>query len=414
LNAAKQLRDHKRAEVLEARRSLGPPVVVAILPLSDAVNVHVLWISLMTSCSQDAVALVGSSTAASDAPQYFPLAPVTVSLRERKRSRFTFLPPLLDRSDPLAVVELGRSAEVMLCVVPGDPREIAVDSEGLQALSVLRAMGCPTPVGLVQLDGQTGMKERSAAKKFGAEAFFAQIPGDHKVFVAESEHDCRQIMRHLADSARNVPHWRRQRPQVMIQGAEFAAHSANPSEGTLLLTGYVRYVGISATQLIHIPTAGDFQIEQIDAPPEPSPANESATLNPRRQSSRTSKCGDDGAVGMDTEAEGSGFPILDRSDPSDREPLVRENEVDLLDAEQTWPTEEELAGAEAKRSGGRKRRLPKGTSDYQAAWILDDDDDDDDEEQDDDDDAVRAGVNGDDDDDGDDDLWQDAQGDQDS
>jgi hypothetical protein len=42
--------------------------------------------------------------------------------------------------------------------------------------------------------------------------------------------------------------------------------------------------------------------------------------------------------------------------------------------EQTWPTEEELAAAAA--AGGaklRKRRLPAGTSEYQAAWILDDD-----------------------------------------
>jgi hypothetical protein len=43
-----------------------------------------------------------------------------------------------------------------------------------------------------------------------------------------------------------------------------------------------------------------------------------------------------------------------------------------LAGEQTWPTEEELAAA----AGGaklRKRRLPAGTSEYQAAWILDDD-----------------------------------------
>lgn len=46
--------------------------------------------------------------------------------------------------------------------------------------------------------------------------------------------------------------------------------------------------------------------------------------------------------------------------------------------EQTWPTEEELsaaAAAAASRRGMRKRRLPAGTSEYQAAWILDSDDD---------------------------------------
>lgn len=47
--------------------------------------------------------------------------------------------------------------------------------------------------------------------------------------------------------------------------------------------------------------------------------------------------------------------------------------------EQTWPTEDELAAAAAANAGAkkmRKRNLPAGTSEYQAAWILDDDDDD--------------------------------------
>lgn len=43
-----------------------------------------------------------------------------------------------------------------------------------------------------------------------------------------------------------------------------------------------------------------------------------------------------------------------------------------MDAEQTWPTEEELAQAKTER---RKilKRVPKGTSEYQAAWIPDED-----------------------------------------
>lgn len=43
-----------------------------------------------------------------------------------------------------------------------------------------------------------------------------------------------------------------------------------------------------------------------------------------------------------------------------------------MDAEQTWPTEEELAQAAAARKKIVKR-VPKGTSEYQAAWIPDED-----------------------------------------
>lgn len=43
-----------------------------------------------------------------------------------------------------------------------------------------------------------------------------------------------------------------------------------------------------------------------------------------------------------------------------------------MDAEQTWPTEEELAQAAARKKKVVKV-VPKGMSEYQAAWILDDD-----------------------------------------
>jgi hypothetical protein len=52
-----------------------------------------------------------------------------------------------------------------------------------------------------------------------------------------------------------------------------------------------------------------------------------------------------------------------------------------MDAEQTWPTGEELAEAEANSSQGKEeaktrarvKKVPRGFSDYQAAWIPDSD-----------------------------------------
>ena len=66
--------------------------------------------------------------------------------------------------------------------------------------------------------------------------------------------------------------------------------------------------------------------------------------------------------------------------PLDAEPLELEAEVDPNDAEQTWPTEEELRDAaleqelavnSAMKIHQRKVRVPKGWSSYQAAWIPD-------------------------------------------
>lgn len=72
--------------------------------------------------------------------------------------------------------------------------------------------------------------------------------------------------------------------------------------------------------------------------------------------------------------------------------LTATNIPDPLANEQTWPTEEEMEGGSGpSRLGGedgvRTKRVPKGTSAYQAAWIIGEDgaaadDDDDDEEED--------------------------------
>jgi len=413
LNAAKQQRTRKRAELLESRRTQGPPCLVAILPLSDDVDVQVLWDGLLTACREDNITssskpslVVNAPTAAADGGGSMevddddddhkdpstrsgnaistPLAPITMSLPERRKVKFTFLPPPVDRTDPLAVVEIGRAAEVVLFVLPGDARAVAVDKEGQTALAVLRSMGLPSSVAIVQTSTTSNatstttgnlMKERSAAKKRATEAFSAELPGDYRVLSADTSTDFKQILRHLTDSPHAVPLWRRQRPQLVAEAADFLPDPSNTSVGRLVLTGYIRGHGLSAVQAVHIPTAGDFQIDHIDACAEPAPANESPG------SSLFNKSGGNGVAAMEAEASNGG--ILAQVAPEARESLVRENEPDMLDGEQTWPTEEELKDAEreAAAAAATKRRLPKGTSDYQAAWILDNDDDGDEEEE---------------------------------
>lgn len=42
-----------------------------------------------------------------------------------------------------------------------------------------------------------------------------------------------------------------------------------------------------------------------------------------------------------------------------------------MDAEQTWPTEEELKEADQSNHKRLVKKVPKGFSEYQAAWIPD-------------------------------------------
>jgi pre-rRNA-processing protein TSR1 len=76
-------------------------------------------------------------------------------------------------------------------------------------------------------------------------------------------------------------------------------------------------------------------------------------------------------------------------DPSSADSLISSNDPDDLANEQTWPTEDEMndvAGPEKDEipeavngtTPKAVRRIPKGMSEYQAAWIIDDEDGDED------------------------------------
>ena len=84
--------------------------------------------------------------------------------------------------------------------------------------------------------------------------------------------------------------------------------------------------------------------------------------------------------------------LLAEPNMDDADSLVSSNEPDDLANEQTWPTEEEMSGAphlpgsgdaipDAKKGTTPKvvRRVPRGTSEYQAAWIVDASDEEDEE-----------------------------------
>lgn len=83
--------------------------------------------------------------------------------------------------------------------------------------------------------------------------------------------------------------------------------------------------------------------------------------------------------------------VLLEPDPEEADSLVSSNDPDDMQNEQTWPTEQEmqndssqklaedtqLPDADPGTTPHTIRRVPKGTSEYQAAWIIDGDDEED-------------------------------------
>jgi pre-rRNA-processing protein TSR1 len=84
---------------------------------------------------------------------------------------------------------------------------------------------------------------------------------------------------------------------------------------------------------------------------------------------------------MDVEPE-----VLHEPSADDADSLVSTNDPDDMENEQTWPTEDEMRAAGSEigdrvpdaangTTPKRVRKVPKGTSSYQAAWIVDEEDD---------------------------------------
>jgi len=82
--------------------------------------------------------------------------------------------------------------------------------------------------------------------------------------------------------------------------------------------------------------------------------------------------------------------LLAEPEADEADSLVSSNDPDDMANEQTWPTDEEMNGAihgpdldggipEAKKGTTPRaiKRVPKGTSEYQAAWIVDESDEED-------------------------------------
>lgn len=91
----------------------------------------------------------------------------------------------------------------------------------------------------------------------------------------------------------------------------------------------MRNLGLSANQLMHIPGAGDFEIERMEGAAEPSAAAAGVTKGDPSAPAA--------AAAMETEGPGSRLVVL--PDEETRERLVRENDPDPLAGDQTWPTE---------------------------------------------------------------------------
>ncbi|XP_018603702.2 pre-rRNA-processing protein TSR1 homolog [Scleropages formosus] len=346
-HTANQLRRNKKDQVLTEKRRLGsrdgPPHLVAVVGLHAGVDASAVMRLLR---EEDAGGLVHERGGVSTNGDSFGL------VLPRFKQRFTFVKP--DIADLYSLLDIAKVADSLVFVLDS---VVGWDSYGDYCLSCLFAQGLPSHALVCQGVSALPVKKRVESRRALARVAQSRFP-EARLFPLDCGTDAASLLRHLGEQRQRRLGFRSRRAHVLAQRATYTLVSAGL--GTLCVSGYVRGRPLQVNRLVHIVGHGDFQLKQIDVPADPLPLLSAPP--------RTLKSGKEGDVEMQDMASAA-VRVLMKADPSRIESLQAEAEVDPMDGEQTWPTDTELL--EAEESMKKKViKVPKGTSDYQAAWIL--------------------------------------------
>ncbi|KAJ0969957.1 hypothetical protein J5N97_022834 [Dioscorea zingiberensis] len=344
---SKMARDQKRAALLKERRAQtgtsSPPRVIVLFGLSPSVNLSLFSRDLLLLLSG------GETDVTSN----------TVASPGCKLRTTVYVAPY---GDLLSCMELCKVADLVAFVVSADSfmdgceAGSPIDPFAVQCLSVFRAIGLPSTAVFIR-DLPDDVKRKQDLKKTIISSLASEFPEECKFYPADTKEELRKFMWLFKEQHLSAPHWRSQRSYLMSQQVDVEVDDSNPGQCTLLMSGYVHTHSLSVNQLVHVSGAGDFQLGMIDVLKDPFPIYE------KRDHSA-----------MDSD-DGNCLQVIHTllPDPLSQEPLLVENSPDPLAGEQTWPTEAEIAEADANnnRQNFKKKKLPRGTSDYQASWIVD-------------------------------------------
>ncbi|XP_043796539.1 pre-rRNA-processing protein TSR1 homolog [Apis laboriosa] len=344
-----QIRKKKREEVLQQKRNLSglhtAPILVCIIPLQEDLNIDNI-LSIITKADESAN--VTNS----------PCGTIHLSI-PRFKQRFSFVvPPIGNLFATLDIAKISTTVLFVASVInqcDNNPRIEVLDNWGKKIIMACIAQGLSTSVIALTNIENLHIKKRQDFKNHVQFEISKWLP-EEKVFQLDTPTDAFNVLRRIGTQKQRTISYRNKRAYLLAEEIKFKCNEDSTELGTLMISGYLRNVPLSVNSLIHIPEFGDFQMSQIDASEDPYPMEKKL----RKHSNA-----------MDDEPSSTRF--LEYADPKKQESLESENIPDPMDAEQTWPTEEELAQAKANQKRKILKKVPKGTSEYQAAWIPDED-----------------------------------------
>lgn len=184
------------------------------------------------------------------------------------------------------------------------------------------------------------------------------FPNLDKISSLDSKSDCSNLVRSICTASTKGIRWRDDRSWMLVENINWAPQVEGSSVSNVTLTGTIRGKSLNADRLVHVPGWGDYQINSIKqqaAQGQKRKAEEMEVIEPAKEWK----------------------PTADQDDLAELAP----EEADMRDVASTVATNDHKGvllddhhyfSDDNSHIPATPKRLPKGTSDYQAAWYLED------------------------------------------
>lgn len=260
------------------------------------------------------------------------------------------------KRDLIACLDAGRVADFVIFVLSPDQE---VDELGELIIRSVESQGMSTLLSVVQGLEKIEPPKRRTQVLSSLKSYITHFhPEQEKVHSLDSRQECANLMRSICTVTPKGVRWREDRSWMLVDEVQWP----ESEEGDAVVTGVIRGKGLKADRLVQVGDWGGYQIEKITAAPL-----------------ATKKRHTEGMAidGGETILE---IPTPEQDDLAELAPeeIMMDDEIDatmsvattekrgvLLDDHHYFSDDETHLPAVPKR-------LPKGTSAYQAAWFLGD------------------------------------------
>lgn len=331
-------KEHLRETNVFAGRD-GAPRIVAVIPLCE---------------DGDVAAAVRLLSGSLDIEAEIPEEGIVRMDIDRFKQKVQYVIP---KRDLMACMDAGRVADFVIFILSPEQE---VDPLGELIVRSVESQGLSTLLTVVQGLDKIEPPKRRPQVLSSLKSFITHFhPEQEKVHSLDSRQECTNLMRSLCTTTPKGVRWREERSWMLVDEVQWP----EDEQGHVVVTGIVRGKGLKADRLVQVGDWGDFQIEKVTAAP----------LAVKRKKIEEMEMDESGEEVLET-------PTAEQDDLATLAPeeIMMDDDLDatmsvattekrgvLLDDHHYFSDDETHLPAVPKR-------LPKGTSAYQAAWYLGD------------------------------------------